>query len=578
MNQRNVLRIGNLVTFPTISARDFGLHASKQDLTEILRSFNLVDLVITLARINLYLQRSDNITRCENTLREHFCPQILLNAIKSSEKLRGRVIFNRMSTLRLLSESVRIANLESDYFSDTVVDVNADLGRCYLIANELDHVEAANVESNSTDQKLEELLVGFIPSWEYAINTSPWNLIKKSLVRVDDFLSRLQKPTATLSANETFFEATGLTLRDYQHLIFDMLCVPLTFNPAEIAGGTVGFINTKPSPKLAPLYDKLLQHACISIDNLAIEAKGTPSLPNEFLLWRKYPLVKINETQIMCIDIGFLMDKLETGVFWIIRNQLGEKQKGREKEIFNLRGPVFEDYVASIVRRSTDSQTPSTLETSIINPRYYRGVEGECTDIAVFTQETLILMECKAPLLSAQTLFSGDASKFYHDLKDKVIDPKGIKQLWNAIHTLFHTDKKKRRKVDGIRISGKKKIYPVLVLSDRVFSCPCMNKFLDLEFQRFVRNTALTDGPEIMPLTVLTIEDLESLEPFLSDKPLYEHLDNWLTIFDDNKSYPFSQYLNSFMDKELRENTHIDQECERILSEIKLYFSAHGLE
>ena len=450
-------RLGISSHFPRFQHVTSDCGASKQDLTEVLRSFNLVDLVVTLARINLYLQRSESITRCENTLREHFCPQILLNAIKSSKELRRRVIFNRMSTLRLLSEGVRIAKLESNNLSETVFDMNSELGRCYLIANELDRSETADVESDSTDQRLKRLLVGFIPPWEYAINTSPWNLIKKSLVRVESFLLRLQKPTATLRANEAFLEATGLTLRDYQHLIFGMLCVPLRFEQAEIAGGTVGFINTKPSPKLTPLYDKLLEHACISIDNLAIEAKKTPSFPSEFLLWRKYPLVKISETQIMCIDIGFLMDKLETGVFWIIRNHLRDKRKSRANEIFNLRGPVFEDYVTSIVRRSTNSQTSSTVESTIINPKYNRGVEGECTDIAISTPETLILMECKAPLLSSQTLFSGDSSKFYHDLKDKVIDPKGIKQLWNAIHALFHTDKKKRRKVDGLRISGKKK-------------------------------------------------------------------------------------------------------------------------
>ena len=105
-----------------------------------------------------------------------------------------------------------------------------------------------------------------------------------------------------------------------------------------------------------------------------------------------------------------------------------------------------------------------------------------------------------------------------------------------------------------------------------------MNKFLDLEFQRFVQYSALTNGPEVMPLTVLTIEDLETLEPYLGDKPLHEHLDNWLTIFDDNKSNPFSRYLQSLMGEGLRENMHINQEFERILSEIKAYFAAHDIE
>ena len=45
-------------------------------------------------------------------------------------------------------------------------------------------------------------------------------------------------------------------------------------------------------------------------------------------------------------------------------------------------------------------------------------------------------------------------------LKNKIIEGKGIEQLWNAIQTLGHTNKKKRRKVEGIDISQIKKIYP----------------------------------------------------------------------------------------------------------------------
>ena len=106
--------------------------------------------------------------------------------------------------------------------------------------------------------------------------------------------------------------------------------------------------------------------------------------------------------------------------------------------------------------------------------------------------------------------------------------------MWHAIQTLGHTNKKERKKVEGIDISKVKKIYPVLILSDRVFGSPCMNWFLNSEFQRFVKNNALQKHLEIMPLTVLTVEELEELEPWLNDTPFYTHLDRWLEQFNQN--------------------------------------------
>ena len=237
----------------------------------------------------------------------------------------------------------------------------------------------------------------------------------------------------------------------------------------------------------------------------------------------------------MCIDIGFLLEKLETGVFWIIRNQLEEERRGKGEEIIQLWGQVFEDYAASIIERGINAQTPSSMERYILRPKYAQRQQAECTDIAVCGNDTLILLECKAPLLSAQTKFSGNFLHLRKGLKNKIIEGKGIEQLWNAIQSLGHTNKHKRREVEGIDISQVKKIYPVLVLPDRIFSIPLMNRFLDAEFQRLVKYKDLKDYLEVMPLTVLTIANLESLEPYFSDIPFHARLDQWITQIFNNK-------------------------------------------
>ena len=540
MNQQSQIKIGNIVPVCILTASEVDYPDSEEHLTEILSTFNHKAILITLARINLRLQLSHNPLESERCLRKCFCSDILLNEI-DRRGLTEHMIFNRESTLFLLSKSIHIADPGSTRHLDGT-DAKNELVRCYLIANQFIDQKNPDVGTDSTEERRKELPVKLIPSLEYALTPSIAPAFMNKIVRSKKCLTRFQNIRSDFDVNETFFQVTELTPQEYQYLILGIVAPYLRVPPEKI-GNTEVWVNTKPSPLLTPLYEKLLPHTAIPIDELAEETLS--SLDNEFLLWRKYPLVKISEDLILCIDIGFLLDKVETGVFWIIHEQLKEKDKG--KKIIDLRGEVFEDYAASIIERGINVQTPSSMAKCIISPTYIEKEKKQCTDIAVCSSKTLILLECKASLLSAQTKFSGDARKFYQTLKDRIIEPSGIEQLWNAIHALGHTDEKERREVKGIDICRVKKIYPVLVLSDRIFSLLSLNWFLNSEFQRFVQPNDLEDYLEIMPLTVLTIEDLEFLEPYLRDTPFHAHLDKWITqFFNRNDFFPVQPVFTFF--------------------------------
>jgi hypothetical protein len=186
-------------------------------------------------------------------------------------------------------------------------------------------------------------------------------------------------------------------------------------------------------------------------------------------------------------------------------------------------------------------------------------------------------LECKAPFLSAETKFSREFSEFYKGIKPNVI--KGTKQLSTAIQFLGHKDEEKRYKVEGIDISKVKKIYPVLLLPDRLFSLIFMNRFLNAEFQRFIKRNDLQKEIRIMPLTVLTIGDLEDLEPYLCDTPFHAHLNTWITqVFEHNESFPFNQYLRTLMADDMRQNTYMNRQHERIFADLQEYLSSRGVD
>ena len=106
-----------------------------------------------------------------------------------------------------------------------------------------------------------------------------------------------------------------------------------------------------------------------------------------------------------------------------------------------------------------------------------------------------------------------------------------------------------------------------------------MNWYFDSEFQRFVKYNDIRNDLQIMPLTVLTIDDLEDLEPYLQDTPLHEHLHRWISqVFRPKKSFPFSEYLRSLSGKKTRRNAFTNQEIKRIHADMLEYFTSRGVE
>ena len=573
INQRNLIDTGNVKIGKMILANQVDFPDSKEHLTQILSSFNFTDILITLARINLFLQHSKDFSFTERILQKDFCSCYLREEI-DRRGLTGDFIFNRQSTLRLLRESVRVSNPYSTRSPDTTADAKIELARCYLIANESPNYESSDHEIGLAEQKRKELLVASIPFAAYPENSSEPRRIKNPLVRSKEFLRRFQEESSKFDMNKIFHEATGLTPQDYQYLIYSIAAFYLTLSPEEILKGEGLFVDTRPSPTLAQLYEKLLPHVCISIDKLREEAKFD-CFKNDFRLWRRYPLVKVDENQVFCVDMGFLLDKLQTGIFWILREHL--KNDSKPKGVFEkLWGDVFTDYAASIIERGVNAQT-SSVEKCILGPKYIQKTEAECTDIAVYGEDTLILLECKSSVLAASAKFSGNFGEFHDGIAPNAI--KGIKQLADAIQSLGTTNKTERRKVDRINILSTKKIYPALVLFDRIFSSLDINRFLNSEFQRIVKQNALVEHLEIMPLTVLTIEDLELLEPYLSDTPFYAHLDKWVAQFAQSGSLlGFSAYLYSLIREMQRKHSFMDQEFDRIGTNMMEKFDSWGLK
>ena len=451
-NRRNFINMGNVILGKVIPAERLGVPHTEQDLTQLLGTFNYEDVLITLSRINLLLQRTDNILEDENRLKLAFCCGTILNAIDACPHIRDDFVFSRQSTLRLLDKCALISNTQSTYTITNTKAMN-DLAKAYLIVNGLLDTGSSALSTSEAEEE-RNMLVTSIPFQEYATNEAPQVYMKHLIVRTEELLRLLQDESSKLDVNDIFFQKTGLTLQDYQHLVFLIVTFYWTLKSEDIRlpGKSLFFNPNIHSDELTPLFQKLLPFISVSVAELNSKAKEYEKFIDEFRLWRDYPLLKINENTAICVDFSFLLEKIQTGAFWLIRKWVrGSSEEGTFEDLW---GDVFENYATSIIKRGINSQRSSIQERVIINPKYDQKSDEECVDAAVCGDDTLTLVECKSTLLSAASKFSGDFNTFYDGAKSV---KKGIEQLGKAVQHLGKKDGNQRHVIKDIDISKIKK-------------------------------------------------------------------------------------------------------------------------
>lgn len=579
MRTNSFLNMGNFIVGKLIPAERLGLPHTEEDLIRIVSKFNYENVLVNLCRINLLFHRSKYIEHDERVLKEAFCKGLILNGIDASTDIRRDFVFSRQGTLRMLDKCACYSDPDS---TKNIVPIEAmkDFAKAYLIVNGLLDTGSSTL-TESEPIKERNMLVNSIPFQEYATSEGREVYTKHLTVRSKEFLRLLQEDTSTLDVNDIFHQNTGLTLQEYQNLIFLIFTYYWNFTVEQICRQELGigkslFFNPNgQSDEFTPLYQKLLPLISVSIDDLKNKIDKNPKYIDEFRLWRASPILKIDENKVICTDFTFLLDKLHTGAFWLFRKKLITNKD--DKGVFeNLWGNVFEDYAASVIKRGLDSHRSSNQEKVIIKPEYDQKQKSECADVAVCGDDTLVLFECKSTILSAECKFSGDFNKFYDGCPSV---KKGIKQLGRAVQKLGNLHQSQRKVVDGIDICKIKKIYPVLVLSDHIFSGLFMNDVLDSEFQEEVQDQYLMKHLQTMPLTVLTIYDLELLEPYIQNKPLYIRLDEWLDFFvNNNRRFGFNAYLHNVINKEDRSNQFMDDGFADIVSVGRQFLVTHGID
>jgi hypothetical protein len=343
--------------------------------------------------------------------------------------------------------------------------------------------------------------------------------IVKGLARSTVIFDELQKTTKTpIDLNEALQSQSGLSLSDYIDLTLAVLANYLGRSPQELIDNpNISVIDPRTyfgERISSELTNKFWQMETATMEALASSLSSSSNLlqHQDFTAFRMKPFIQFENGNVVCVNPGFVQEKLETGLFWTIANGLDGKDR---QYAFDSWGKLFEAYVN---QRFLEAVDPA-VERYVPRPDFIgKQHHHESFDAILLSQEVCAVFECKGGFLANKAKYGDDLGQFLNALDKKfgTQEGAGVEQLARKMGQVFARDGKSRRKIEGCDLTKIKIVVPVLVVQDGFVSSLLSAPWLVKSFRDLMRKSTLN---VVWPsLLVLHVEDVEKLSIYVKSR------------------------------------------------------------
>ncbi len=343
--------------------------------------------------------------------------------------------------------------------------------------------------------------------------------ISRNLLLFEEISPLLRNRNGSIDLEGKFAAALGVSAREFAEFAFGASTAFITNTEQQFH--SAGFVLE------SNYFDRLvgetptgriLKELSVPLKGLKAECAASEKFPNNFLVFRRHPLIEFAENRFLCLDPGFLLDKAGRSLYWTLHDAEVD-QKARLQML---------SYWASVVERYVDWLFTTTYAGEhrwVFSPRFPNG--DEAFDGYLLEGDTLIVFEVKAAVLSVAATYGLSPRKLFDEVAQKAIigeegEKKGVAQLHSNLKRLFEG-----QPLDGLDLSKIRKVYPVLIFLDHGFIAPGLRMLYGQHFDRLSLGK-LFQGT-ITPLFVGTIDDLEIALPFMNRHCFSELLDEYGT-------------------------------------------------
>lgn len=416
-----------------------------------------------------------------------------------------------------------------------------------------------------------QLMTHFLPTYQLLNPPRMVYSIVRAYKMATEALPNLPNGGEYLSA---FRNAKGLDLLQYVSMLFGVWSALFVPNEDELRTGRNLILDPATSFKNSGIqldeWERFLDDEAFCLrdlsDHLYAVSLGSPKY--DFLTFQRHPLARMEDGRIFCLDMGFLGDRMSSGVFWAIHDAV----KSADREGFRAQWALaFQDYVEAILRR----MYPERFGVLKVRPKKANG--DELTDAILFSGGTLIMVETKGSLLTAEAKQSGLSQIVLRDLEAKFVS-RGVDQLAREIRTICELRMKKDLDGIGVEAGKTREIIPVLIVLDPALETPFVSWHLHQKFLRALERTENRARVTVRPLILLTAEDLEDIEANRGIGGIFEMLGRKARE-DPDQGKSFGVFASERIWPGGKEsNEHIREDFERLFKSVALSLFPEGMK
>jgi hypothetical protein len=503
----------------------FGRKSSLSELIDLLRLFSRKSVLHTCAVIGVLTrlwERKPDLCHYNGLLSMFFNP-ILADCYRwSSRQNPPAYVFHRRQLLFLMKLAISVCPEQGKDVGNEGLGI---FGLILLMVNDHFYYGLYREKKLETSRdNLARLVAEFVPITEYT-GFEITNRIVRSHLLLTVHVERCSNHPDFIDIPDIFEQCTGLSLIEYQGLCFLLFSKWSTItldqiraNPASMWLATHQFKNVAISTERIEIA---LAEFVGNVKNLSIQFSNINLGANNFSAFKEKPLL-MDVPLTVPADLLFLVEKFQAGPYWKI-NGISTSTGDKLRRFW---GAVFESYCDDLLTRSFEGASRSLF---IPDPRDSSDSNIQVCDGLIVEGDSLIILEYKSNMFSAQSKYSGDYLALQKEIENKYVHSehnrkKGIEQLADTINALFRPVPS--MSVNELDLSGIRRVYPVLITLDEIGGCLLMSALLNTYFDNLISRNGFV--VEICPVFCFHIETLELFAGSLREEQFSDFLRHWL--------------------------------------------------
>jgi len=498
----------------------FDRSPEKSELLSLIRDLDSSRTSVLLCQINADLRLAKRDREAVGKLEQDLAGYLLEDETVRRFKERfglvhmaDKLVFHPLQILNMLKLVIEHSAGDRDPVSDE--QARYALGSALLMMNDLFLTEEEQVDlaSEASDDKARALMTQMLGPFEVVNSAAITHVIYRARVMFHDLLKtrgvldRIARECQGFNFDVEFSKIVGMPLSNWIFLLVGFYTY-LAHYLLPDGNRSLEFlaIDRKKFGSKSRIPQKDIEAVLATISTTPEEfrrmlgEKRPTDWRFDFVPFKSKPFIEFQPDKFFCGDIGFLVEKMNSGLYWTINDGLPSALR---QKLFKAWGILFEEYVNWFLVNRNFKQGLFFWPS----PKWTDGTES--FDGAFMQDSRFMPMEFKGRYLKVEARYSGNFTAFEADLELKIGE--GCRQLARKIELLFNMDFRSRKRLAEIPLEHVTRVVPVLVVQDNILRGPFVNWWLNKRFNQLLDRSRLRCGVTVDSMNVVGIHELETM-------------------------------------------------------------------